>query len=362
MDEARYTVDASLQRLLSVKDITAGDIQEMRHLIFGGSVIDWRRLHFRSLPAVNEFLKVAQYDPDNRLDMERLHEIHRGAVEYLTGALGMEIPAVLAKPHRLQNIFLYASAARSPHQSEACMILKVMHVINHLEARQLLYYLPTSEQELFSRVGKRVDKAVMRMIEDGFVIEEYTSSEKTKESLMTKILSKKRSTAAQVFDRIRFRIIASARKHMMPILFHLNKHLFPFPFVVPGESSNTIAPVSSLINDAFGIKPQTDEAMLNPAFNRFTHKDFRVVSFVVDIPLRVDDLIDASAQRQLSKFGHMVFIPAEFQVFDRASYFLNESGPAAHSHYKERQVQEVIKRLYAADVDEDAPIRGDDVD
>jgi uncharacterized protein (TIGR04552 family) len=362
MEQGTYTIDASLQRLLGAQDISMGDVQEIKHLIRGGSVIDWRRLYFRSLPAVNDFLRVAQYDPDNRAEMERLQTVHRNAVDYLTQALGIDIPSVLARPHRLQNVFLYASNPDGPHQSLACMILKVMHVINHLEARQLLYYLPSSERELFSRVEKRVSKTVMRMIELGFVIEEYVSSEKTKDSLITKILSKRRSTAAQVFDRIRFRIITSARKNVIPILYYLNRHLFPFPHVIPGESSNTVAPVATLVEEAFGFRPEDDDEALSPAFNRFTHREFRVISFVVDVPLRVDDLIDQTAQRQLSRFGHVVFIPTEFQVFDRASYFLNESGPAAHSHYKERQVQEVIKRLYASEETGGGPVQGDDID
>jgi uncharacterized protein (TIGR04552 family) len=70
---------------------------------------------------------------------------------------------------------------------------------------------------------------------------------------------------------------------------------------------------------------------------------------VVDVPIRVDDLADPASRRLLTKFGHIVFVPTEFQIFDKASYFLNESGPAAHDLYKARQISEVIKRLFKGD-------------
>ena len=352
MEDSSYPIDSSLQRLLAVKNVTHGDLLEIRELLRGGSVIDWSRLHFRSIPAVNEFLRVFMCDPDNVRDMERIQQIHRAATDYLATTLEISIPSVLAHPHRIQNLFLYASSP-GKHRTKACTLLKVMFVLNHLEARQLLFNLPISERELFSRVEKRVKKTVMRMVELGFAVEEYVASQKTKESLVTKVLSKREGTAAQVFDRIRFRIIVSHKKQLLPVLFHLKRHLFPFPCVIPGESSNNIDPFQDLVREAFGLQVEGSEAM--PASirsNEFSHRDYKVIHFIADIPVRVQDIIEQSNLMMLSRFGNTVFVPTEFQVFDTASHFLNEAGPAAHSHYKGRQVREVISRLYAGTEDE----------
>lgn len=347
MQENTYSLNLSLQNLLSTNEITGGDLHEVRHMVRGGSIIDWPRLFFRTAEEVNEFLRVAQYEPDNRLDLERLWDIHRASIEYVRTVLGIDVPEVLAEPHRIQNIFLTASV-EGPNRARACMLLKVMHVINHLEARELFYHLPVSEREFFARVENRVSAAVNEMLERGFPIETYQASQKTKESLVTKLLSKRKDTAAQVFDRIRFRVIASHRKSIFPILVHLKRTLIPFPYVIPGESANNIAPVGSLFEEAVGVK--LDDAAGDfghqGAHNPFSHRDFRVISFVADLPIRVDDLTHPAARRLLTKFGHIVFIPTEFQIFDKASYFLNESGPAAHQHYKARQISEVIARLY----------------
>jgi len=346
MPEKSHPVDLSLQNVLSNGEVTLGDLAEIRHLIQGGSIVDWPRLFFRDISEVDEFLKVAQYDVENRLDLERLSDIHRSAVEYCRTTLDIDVPAALARPHKVQNLFLTASSD-GPNRSKACMLLKIMHVINHLEARELLYHLPVSEREFFARVERRVNSTVNTMLESGFAIDNYQASQKTKESLITKLLSKRKDTAAQVFDRIRFRIIASQRKGVVPILLYLKRHLIPFPYVIPGESTNTIASISTLINEGLGkaVVPEDDSSM-HAAANPFSHKDFRVISLVVDIPIRVDDLPDPALRPLLTKFGHLVFIPTEFQIFDKASYFLNESGPAAHDHYKARQIREVIARLY----------------
>ncbi len=346
MGAAQFTIDASLQDLLSTKQIGPGDLRELTALVQGDSVVDWTQLFFRSLPQVNEFLRVAAYDPDNGLDMERLAEIHREAVRYIRSTLSIEVPPVLAHPHRLQNVFMYASS-KNRFRRQACMLLKVMHVINHLEARELLYHLPTSEHELFQRIDRRVSRVVSDMFQLGFPIEEYLPSRKTKESLITKLLSKRKSTAAQVFDRIRFRIITRTRADILPILFYLKRHLVPFTLVVPGESTNTLESVHDLIGHGFGVDNfESPDPRHRPAFNRFSHRDFRVISFVCDVPLRVEDLIRRAEVPLLTRFGHVVLIPTEFQIFDRETYEANETGPASHALYKERQIREVVRRLY----------------
>lgn len=341
-----YQLEKPMQDLLSLKEITSDDVLEIRHMLRGSSIVDWPGLHFRSGPAVNEFLRVSQFDPDNRLDIERLLDIHRSAVDYIQTVLGIGVPSVLAHPARIQKLFLYASS-QGDYRARACMILKVMHVINHLEARELLYHLPISERDLFARVERRVSGVVRRMLDLGFPVDSYQASRKTKESLVTKLLSQRKDTAAQVFDRIRFRIITVNRAGILPVLFYLKRHLLPFPFVIPGESANSIVSVSDLFDEAFGINLEGGGDHLGTTGNNpFSHEDFRVVSLVSDSPVRVDDLADPASRRLVTKFGHMVLIPTEFQIFDKASYFLNESGPASHEFYKSRQIREVIARLY----------------
>ena len=47
------------------------------------SVIDWRRLEFRSYDDVDRFLRVNEFDPKSEADMQRLEALRLDAVDYL---------------------------------------------------------------------------------------------------------------------------------------------------------------------------------------------------------------------------------------------------------------------------------------
>lgn len=345
MDETLVNLNPSLQHLLGTRSIQAADVREMQTILQGESVIDWPKLHYRSIPAINEFLKVCLYDPTRPEEMARLTEIHLSAVRYIRNVMNLRLPAQVAQPNQIHDLFLYASSDNA-HARMACLTLKVMLVVNHLEAGELAFHLPHSEKDLFLRLDRRVMDVVNRMYAVGFELHEFTPSRKTDHSLITKLLSRKSSMSTQVFDRIRFRLVTSRQRDILPVLYFLKRHLVPFAYVIPGESTNTIDSFSNLFREAFGEDREATDASLRPAFNRFTHRDFRVINFCAEIPIRVDDLVQAHDPTLLGRFGHVVFVSTEFQVFDRSSYYLNESGPAAHVLYKDRQVSEVLRRLH----------------
>jgi len=78
--------------------------------------------------------------------------------------------------------------------------------------------------------------------------------------------------------------------------------------------------------------------------NRFSAANYRMISFVVDLPLRVDDLIDPD-DPGLSNLGFLVFYVVEFQMFDEQTDVENQQGDSSHESYKDRQRWEVIRRL-----------------
>jgi len=345
MDDVLVTLPLTLQHLLGTRAITHADLKEIQTILQGESVIDWPRLHYHSIPTVNEFLKVCQFDPDRPEDVARLADIHLAAVRYVRNVLNLKLPGQVAQPTQVQDLFLYASS-RNAYSQLACLVLKVMLVVNHLEAGELAFHLPHSEKELFAKLDRRVMEVVNRMFALGFDLHEFTPSRKTEESLVTKLLVKKSCMATQVFDRIRFRLVTARQRDILPVLYYIKRNLVPFTYIIPGESTNTVECISKLFQDAFDSSIDVSEYASKAAFNRFTHRDFRVINFCAEIPIRVDDLVQAHDPTLGSRFGNIVFVSTEFQIFDRSSYYLNESGPAAHVLYKDRQVSEVLRRLY----------------
>ena len=52
-----------------------GDLEAIRLVLRGGSVIDWHRLYFSSRGEVDRFLRVNEFDPESPDDMDRLDVI-----------------------------------------------------------------------------------------------------------------------------------------------------------------------------------------------------------------------------------------------------------------------------------------------
>jgi uncharacterized protein (TIGR04552 family) len=360
-------VNLSLQSLLQAENLSQGDLKEIATFVTGTSVVDWSRLHLETVPAVNEFLRVNGFNPNNLDDRERVAAIHQAAVEYLISEFKVRLPAPLLNPERIQQVFLIASG-NSTMQRKACMLLKVMLVINHMEARKLLYRLTVSERMLFKEVETKVEAAVENMKDLGFPIEDFAKSRKTRKSIITKILTKEKNTAAQVFDRVRFRIVMKEPKDIIPAMYYLKKKLIPFNYVIPGESRNNLLTRETIFpQPADGeVKGLDDAAKLALFENEFTHPEYKVLSFVADIPLRIDRLLGDIDDASTLKLGNLVFIPAEFQLYDAVTWQNNESGPASHELYKERQKDQVWGRLLAnpgakfGDADDNDPEDPDD--
>src|SRR5437899_1286552 len=66
-----------------LEEATLGDVEAIRLLLRGGSVIDWHRLAFHNLDEVDRFLRVNEFDPAVEGTLERLEELRAEAVEYL---------------------------------------------------------------------------------------------------------------------------------------------------------------------------------------------------------------------------------------------------------------------------------------
>ena len=312
----------------------AGDLEVLRLILLGESVIDWRRLHFRTADEVDRFLRLQLFDPADPRDEARLRVILAQAIEYLRSAYGYRVAAPVAEPADLKQLFLLASGAAEPsrYRRIACVVLKCMHVIHHLEARELLFRTPLRESDLADRVDRRVMAVARQMLDDGVPVVEFQGNRKSRSSLVTKLLVKRESVAAQVFDRVRYRVVTREPGDVAPVLRHLFEVLFPFNYVVPGQSENSLMPFRSVVGE-------------HPRANPLSEDSYRALHFVVDLPVRIDDILPTDAPGDGEDLGRVVFSMVEFQVMDRETARANEEGPASHLRYKKRQNLTALRRL-----------------
>ena len=331
------------------------DLEAMRLVLRGGSVIDWRKLDFLTVEEVDAFLRLNLFDLEEARDERRLRAILAQAVEYLRGAFGYRVAEPVARPEDLRHLFLLASGALEPRRYRriACVVLKVMHVIHHLEARELLFRTPIREADLAERVHRRIMSEAERMRALGLPVVEFRGNVKTRESLVTKLLAKKESVAAQVFDRVRYRVLTERPEQIPSVVLHLTRHLFPFNYAVPGQVQNSLYRFGDLLAAhprgaelATELQLPLEAEERDPAEprNQFSGRGFKVLNFVADVPVRIDELLPP-LDPMSDELGSVVFALVEFQVIDAETARENEQGESSHERYKRRQLKTVLRRL-----------------
>ena len=324
------------------------DLTALKLVLYGESVIDLPRFWFSDRAAVDAFLRLAEFDTDNPLDLARLHELHHEATVYLTDMHRYRLPLQIEQPAEIHDLFM-AAAAQDAHRVQrfACMTLKVMHILHHISGRELLFNTAVSEAQLFDRLNTKVFNVIDRMRASGVGVQEFAAGKKSKTSLATKLLAKRNNLATQIFDKLRFRIVVNTRDDLLHTLLYLLHHLCPFNYVLPEQSQNTIlssedvARVLGLPHEVVQSDFDTalsQEPIVRPPVNEFSSQAYRCINFVADIPMRIDDIAPQASPA-------IAFVQTEIQLVDLETSKANERGESSHALYKKRQRARVRTRL-----------------
>jgi uncharacterized protein (TIGR04552 family) len=341
----------SVPEFRSLSDFTLADLEGIRVLLRGGSVVDWHRLNFVDESEAEAFVRAQEIDPAEEKGTARAEQVKESAIKYLKRHFDFPVPKPVAKKD-LVGLLMLASS-KGHRQICACAILKVMHIIHHLEARELLFLLPTADEEVFQWVEQKVYRVMAGALANDFPILEFIGGRKNKDSLYTKLLSKPDVSASQIYDKVRFRIVTRSADDIFPVLNYVQRSLVPFNFVIPGQSTNTLLRFHDYCQSEPSLArwvpdlqlPLDIEDGLSAIDNRFTAPSYRVVHFIADVPVRVPAKVLAEAPPQTADLGHTIFVQTEFQVIDRQTDESNENGDASHRAYKERQKLAVMHRL-----------------
>ncbi|HEU4533615.1 MAG TPA: TIGR04552 family protein, partial [Polyangiaceae bacterium] len=165
------------------------------------------------------------------------------------------------------------------------------------------------------------------------------------------LLSKQETVAAAIYDKLRFRIVTSEAADLLPVLQYLTQRLFPFNYVLPGQSINTLVPFRTFCEGDPHLRALLGELQgptftdLTPTDNGFSASNYRVMHFVVDMPVRVPQVLLDRCPPGALPLGPVIFMLCEFQLLDRTTESLNEEGDASHARYKQRQREAVARRL-----------------
>ncbi|HEX4460193.1 MAG TPA: TIGR04552 family protein, partial [Polyangia bacterium] len=217
---------------------------------------------------------------------------------------------------------------------------------------ELLFKLPVSDDEVFGFVESKVVKVVEQIRAAGYPIVEFAWSRKERDSVVTKLLAKKATIAADVFDKLRFRLITRTLEDLPAVLHELLHRLVPFNYVIPGQTVNGILPFRKLLevmppyarySDQLQLDLDTEEVEASGS-NEFSGPTYRVINFVADLPVRIDQFLNRLPDGD-NDLGTTIFVLTEFQVMDADTARQNEAGANSHANYKARQHDRVRLRL-----------------
>lgn len=339
-----------------VEEMGLKELERIRLILRGGSVIEWRRMHFKTWDEVDRFLRLLQIDPTSKSDEAWVRTILADAVDYLRKTFNYRVSDAVAHPNMVHDLFLYASGQIDKrYRKIACIVLKTMHVIQHIEARDLLFKIAVPEAELSAMVAERVTSVIEEAKSKGLPIVDFSDSIKTRESTITKLIAKKDSTAAAIYDRTRFRIIVKERDDVIPTLYFLMQRLLPFNFIVPSQTENTLIRFKDLVKQYPNFRKYARQLHLDLDFeerefasrtgNTFSGSTYRVLNFVADVPLRLDAFLPPPEQDDRLRQGRVTLATCEIQIADEKTAAQNEKGENSHEKYKQRQRDVVLKRL-----------------
>jgi uncharacterized protein (TIGR04552 family) len=335
--------------LRPLSEFNLHDVDAVRLVLRGGSVIDWHRLNLTTTEQAGDFIRNHELDPGEPADVQYITTVKEQAISYLRRNFALAFPKPVQ--HASAQELLMMASGTGHRQQVACTVLKAMQIINHTNGRELLFRLPVSDRDLFHLVEEKVYRVVGTMLSEGFPITEFVGGRKNLDSTYTKLLSKPESSAVALYDKLRFRIVTRQREDLLPILLYLSEQMFPFNYVVPNQSTNTMFHFRSFCESHPQLKQYVSEFQgpaedaLTPGDNRFSSPAYRTIQFVADVPVRVPPQIMDLAPQGSEGLGPIVYMLCEIQLLDAETEEANETGTANHEAYKQRQKEAVHRRI-----------------
>lgn len=343
-----------------------------RHVLLGESVIDTQTLFFDSKHTVDQFLRINGFEWAVDQDRQCLMSIHNEAISYTEALIEQKVDRCLASPDDLRDIFLIAAEAKGskpiqisqfppvqemPSPNQACLLLKIMNIIHHINGHELLYGCSISRRHLAQKVDDKIGRELSRLKANGFPIISFGGGRKPKESLITKLLCKPSALASDINTWLRYKIVVREKIDLLNLIIELFSQILPFNYIFPQATVNQLVDPKLIMNEgeikthktrdiAQAIARSVNHILPHPPNEMdFTGVSYKVVKFCVDVPVTLDAYVTRLSDVYTRELGKIVFSPVEITMIDQATMQSNEEGENKHSRYKMRQKRGAFKRM-----------------
>ena len=354
--------------------------QALNSLIGGVSVLDAPRLSVRDLDQAQDFIRTYGYEWDDEYDQKVILSYYRQAVAFLQDRWAGELSMTeLFKENGVEDVrHLLVTASLKDSDSAkiqlwACAVLKVMHVIAHLDNDLYSNFEETIRGQILDPIQKSIHEdsiqgAVFLQGEnDKIRISKVEfKPRKNQHSGIIKLLSKRKRVALNLLDRIGVRIVTKNVFDIFTVLrFLINHSLVSYPHSIVNESVNSVYPSELFLETMDTLRSKGEQlnskeisevlekkladrgedAEFQTKDSVFTDPDYKFIKFISRKLIKLD--LDNEGKTERLRF----FYPFEVQVMDYDTYLRNMRGPLSHGEYKKRQEKAAKLRLFGNALD-----------
>jgi uncharacterized protein (TIGR04562 family) len=380
----------------------------MNVLIGGRSSIDLPEINMRTHEEAHRFIRSYGYDPDRVHDARLIHATIIEALGFIERNLmpkewkqGVMPPLEIIACQDVRDLLVWASdRSAEQHQRRiwACAVLRVMHTIAHIEGAFRYSEIDSARDEIMARF-----QSITRYLEEGiwFVYGDHKlrlhklewKTQKTRESILLKLLHKRANVAETIYDMIGLRIVTVHQADVMQVVKMLYlSHVISFPNAIPSRSRNSIIDPDSFHSRVEGIRGELATGKINleiferaishmrvdpPASDKenvHSGDDYQAIQLtcrqLIRTPRPLTVLrknLEAAADESLSHSSfapylqemaavlkniarmsgddEFAFFPYEVQVMDMKAWENNSVGKASHGKYKKSQVRAARRRI-----------------
>ncbi|MCA9797303.1 MAG: TIGR04552 family protein, partial [Candidatus Eremiobacteraeota bacterium] len=209
----------------------------LRLFLEGFSPIDLTGLPLASRQEAVDFLVPYGYDMTNAQDRAVVEEVHQEAVAFIErflcpgirdGDLNLVVPVEISKPNDVLDLLVWASDTdRGLVAQWACGVLRVMHTISHANRAMRTPYYDVIKDQILGRFQEHIatdDTGQLRLgTGEGSValMGVFYKEQKSRSSLILKLLHKPDNVASEVYDRMGVKMITQTKVEALLALKYL---------------------------------------------------------------------------------------------------------------------------------------------
>ncbi|MYN02644.1 TIGR04552 family protein [Pseudoduganella sp. DS3] len=343
----------------------------------GVSAIDLGGLALRNKHDAREFVREYGFDIDNPHARAVIARVQREALDFvcnsfLTPSQAALIPPDVASPDDPLDLLVFASL-HGNEQAElrrmwSCAVLKVMHGIFYIENNLKLRYFNIIRQQVFASLDEVIrQEGEQHFLSDGEIclplLHFDRKNNKSRNSILLKLLQKAAYLAADIFDHLGVRLIFNTRFECLLALRTLQRaHVISVTNVDAQRTRNTLLDMEAAKEIFTKYRCVLEAADGYPA--ALLEKMDAELMAISSAPTQSDNPHSGagfnSIQVTVRKMIHVpsddpaamgpdydigFFFEYEIQLMDKASHSRTLEGPASHDAYKKRQVETARLRV-----------------